>query len=152
MTAITQYKKNSALFDNNNNYYEEENNEHFLQTNNKIEIRNENKIANQTIFLYDIIKELYNCNNEEFSFVLRNNLNRILIEAPNIINNHFYNFKLSLKLNDDYDDGDKILFLIIKSSATIKQSIKQMKSLFKEWNLIKQHSYNKYLTIITETE
>ena len=95
-----------------------------------------------------LLKKNYDCNKEVFDFIYEKNLFGILIEAPNIIKNHFNNFELKLELKDDYEDDTKILFLIIKSK-TIKQSIKNLSELFKEWKL---ESHNKYITITMKTK
>jgi hypothetical protein len=102
--------------------------------------------------LTSLLNHLYQgCTEEVILFIKENQLFTYLIEAFGRIDLFFPNESLRLELHTDPEYGDTTLFIDILTKLPVKEAFQKQIVMNKEWELIKNKAFTKYVSIDTES-
>ncbi len=85
------------------------------------------------------------------NYIHNNNLLQFIIECQQYIKIFFPEGKIKQELHIDPEEGYPQLFLLINTSLSVKNAFKQSRKMFKNWDLPKNPTFNKYVTIATRS-
>jgi hypothetical protein len=85
------------------------------------------------------------------AFITKHQLAESVLSALERIMLFFPDSKYKITLHTDFEENNTTLFIIIYTQLNPKEAFHHSLEMFKDWDLIKNPDFNRFVTITTET-